>query len=167
MRHGAQSVQVITAPAAATSTDIALPLILAFVGAGCGYTVFKESSHAGPSPKASIDRKSDEHKLEPSLVRMLHLAESADTSRSDRLALDYYLAKSGDQYGRIIVLLDLFGWSGLEEVKATLKSIDASIQTVGSYQSYIICWVYPYDLRRLAAVYWIDRISVPARGETN
>ena len=149
------------------SLQMILAVLLASAGAGCGYTLFKEAHPAVGHPQSSGVSPSDEGKLEPFLVRMLHLAESADTSQSDRITLDYYLAKNGDQYGRIIVSLDLFGWSGFKEVKDTLESLDASIQTVGSYQPYILCWVYPQDLRRLAAIYWIDRISVPVEAHIN
>jgi hypothetical protein len=145
---------------------ILLPSLALAIGMGCGYTILKESNTAGKQTPSGCQVRTDEAKLDPTLLHYLRLAESAHTSEADKSALEGYLVARGDSSGRIYVIMHLWGMSGFANVMPVLDSLNAQVGLVGKSIPFLMCWVRPIDLRQLIRIGSVKRIEIPIRGET-
>ncbi len=137
--------------------------LLIFLLSGCGYTVMKESPPPPAPPVAHYKPRNVESKLEPFLVKVMHLAESPDTSGTTRAEFEKLLLICSDDSGRIPVVVNLYKQSGYRPVMSQLRSLKAEVDYSGRDIPYIFCRVHPLDLRPLIKSSAVRCVYRPAK----
>ena len=137
-----------------------LALLISIAISGC-YTLLREAEvpNETPEARAARERAKNEDKLAGSLRDILRLAEDPDTSEANTAKLERLLRWREDENGRIRVMINLWGMSGMNSVLPELESLDAKVDYDSRYSPFINCWLQPKDLRRIISMSSVQSIK--------